>query len=296
MIPLVAILFAGGTAGTEVGIGAILGAPFMLATLAMFVTGVAVLAFRRRRSAGTRVQVDLGLLSRDARAFFVTYALAIGAAFLPADLRPFSWVVAIALGLLYATYVRSHLRDDRADDVEDPGPLRLRRLSPTARREPDWPPHLWVVGLQVVVALACIITGAVFFVGAVERVAAGFGIDGTLLALVIAPIATELPEKFNSVIWVRQGKDNLALGNITGAMVFQAAIPPSIALIFVPEAWSISADTRIAFLSAGIAVASLAVIVLPALRRGRLSATALLTGGAFYVVYLGLVLVTIAGS
>jgi len=38
-----------------------------------------------------------------------------------------------------------------------------------------------------------------------------------LLALVIAPIATELPEKFNSVIWIRQRKDTLAMGNITGA-------------------------------------------------------------------------------
>jgi cation:H+ antiporter len=296
MIPLVAIIFAGGTTGAEIGIGAILGAPFMLATLAMFVTGVAVFAFRRRRAAGTRVQVDLGLVSRDARAFFVTYAIAIGAAFLPAEVRPFGWVVAIALVLLYAGYVRSHLRDERASDLEDPEPLRLRRLSPTARREPDWPPHLWIVGLQVFVALACIIVGAVFFVGAVERVAAGFGIDGTLLALVIAPIATELPEKFNSVLWVRQGKDNLSLGNITGAMVFQAAIPPSIALVFIPEAWAIGDETRLAFFSAAIAMVSLAVIVLPALRRGRLSALALLTGGAFYAVYLGLVIATMAGS
>jgi cation:H+ antiporter len=296
MIPLVAIIFAGGTAGAEIGIGAILGAPFMLATLAMFVTGLAVFAFRRRRAAGTRVQVDLGLVSRDARAFFVTYAIAIGAAFLPAEVRPFGWVVAIVLVLLYAGYVRSHLRDERAGDLEDPEPLRLRRLSPTARREPDWPPHLWIVGLQVVVALACIIVGAVFFVGAVERVAAGFGIDGTLLALVIAPIATELPEKFNSVLWVRQGKDNLSLGNITGAMVFQAAIPPSVALVLIPEAWAIGEDTMLAFFSAAIAMASLAVIVLPALRRGRLSALALLTGGAFYAVYLGLVIATIAGS
>jgi len=296
MIPLVAIVFAGGTAGAEIGVGAILGAPFMLATLAMFVTGVAVFAFRRRRVAGTRVQVDLGLVSRDARAFFVTYAIAIGAAFLPAALRPFSWVVAVALVLLYAGYVRSHLRDERAEDLEDPEPLRLRRLSRTARREPDWPPHLWVVALQVIVALTCIIVGAVFFVGAVERVAAGFGIDGTLLALVIAPIATELPEKFNSVLWVRQGKDNLALGNISGAMVFQAALPPSIALVFAPQAWVIGPDTTLAFFSAAIAMASLAVIVVPALRRGRLSAMALLTGGAFYVLYLGLVLATMAGS
>ncbi len=43
MIPIIAILFATGDSGHEVGVGAVLGAPFMLSTLAMFVTGVAVL-------------------------------------------------------------------------------------------------------------------------------------------------------------------------------------------------------------------------------------------------------------
>ena len=56
-----------------------------------------------------------------------------------------------------------------------------------------------------------------------------------LLALVIAPIATELPEKFNSIIWVRQNKDTLALGNITGAMVFQSTIPTVVGLVFAAE-------------------------------------------------------------
>jgi len=296
MIPLIAIVFAGGTVGAEIGIGAILGAPFMLATLAMFVTGVAIFVFRRRRATGMRARVDLGLVARDARAFLATYAVAIGAAFLPADLRPFSWVVAIGLVLLYVRYVRSHLGEERDGELEDPEPLRLRRLSPTARREPAWPPHIAVVVFQVFVALVCIVLGAAFFVGAVERVAGAFGIDGTLLALVIAPIATELPEKFNSVIWVRQGKDNLALGNITGAMVFQSAIPPSVALVFAPGAWAIGEGTLVAFISAGIAAASFTVIVLPALRKGRLTGLGLLAGGGFYVLYLGLVLATIAGA
>src|SRR5438067_8131002 len=43
MIPLIAILFGGTAESDAVGIGAVLGAPFMLSTLAMFVTGVAVL-------------------------------------------------------------------------------------------------------------------------------------------------------------------------------------------------------------------------------------------------------------
>ena len=296
MIPLIAIVFSGSATADAVGIGAILGAPFMLATLAMFVTGVAMLAFRRRRATGTVARVDLGLVARDARAFLVGYAIAIGAAFLPAELRPYSWLVAIGLLGLYVVYVRAHLREERDSELEDPEPLRLNRLRPAGRRAPDEPPHLGVVVFQVFVALTCIVVGAAFFVGAVDRVAISLGVDGTLLALVIAPIATELPEKFNSVIWVRQGKDNLALGNITGAMVFQSAIPPSIALVFAPEAWAVDDGSRIAFLSAGIAIASLLAIVLPAVRRGRLTGRGLLVGGAFYLVYLAVVVASMAGA
>ncbi len=296
MIPLFAIVFAGSASADEVGIGAILGAPFMLATLAMFVTGVAMLAFRRRRPTGTDARVDPGLLARDARAFLVGYSIAIGAALLPSELRPYLWIVAIGLLVLYGLYVRSHMQEERDEDLEDPQPLRLKGLHPAGRRAWDEPPHLGVVVIQLVIALTCIVAGAAFFVGAVDRVALSLGVDGTLLALVIAPIATELPEKLNSVIWVRQGKDNLALGNITGAMVFQSAIPPSIALVFAPEAWAVSDGSEIAFLSAGIAVASLLAIILPAVRRGRLTGRGLLVGGPFYLVYLALVVSTISGA
>src|SRR3954454_9607576 len=54
MIPLVAILFSANAASPDaahaIGVGAILGAPFMLSTLAMFVTGVGVIGYAQRRS------------------------------------------------------------------------------------------------------------------------------------------------------------------------------------------------------------------------------------------------------
>ena len=74
MIPIIAILFATGEASNEVGVGAILGAPFMLATLAMFVTGVAVLFVRNRRTTGDTMPVDTKVLSHDMGYFAVAYA------------------------------------------------------------------------------------------------------------------------------------------------------------------------------------------------------------------------------
>ncbi len=157
-------------------------------------------------------------------------------------------------------------------------------------------PRLRIVNVQVLAALGLIIFGAFFFVGSVEHLATTFGIAPVILALVIAPIATELPEKFNSVIWVRQGKDTLAMGNITGAMVFQSTIPTVVALLFASDAWHFSADSRVAFLSAGIAFLASAFIFIPMARSGRLLGKNLLVGGLFYVLYLGIVAASLLGA
>ena len=297
MIPIIAIVFGGGGEATDdVGVGAILGAPFMLSTLAMFVTGVGVIYWRGRRATGTRMVVDTTVLVHDIRYFVVAYALAIGTAFLPPELSGLRFVVAVGA--------------DRDLRLVREGPLRRRGGgAPGRARAAALPPGgstrgsaatrprraSAIVGLQVLFALACIIGGAFLFVGAVDRLALALGVSEILLALVIAPIATELPEKFNSLIWVRQGKDTLAMGNITGAMVFQSAIPTVVALVLAGEAWHVNEDSLIAFLSAGIAFIAVAAIFGPMWRRGRLDGRSLLVGGALYLVYLAIVVLAIAG-
>ncbi len=296
MIPIVAIIFASGEASNEIGIGAILGAPFMLATLAMFVTGVGVLGFARRRTAGPRLVVDGAVLGADVRWFVIAYAIAIAVALLPPDATLPRYLVAVLLIAMYAWYVRAHFKADASVDAGDLAPLRFHRLDPAGRDTNADGPRLRIVNFQVLVALTCIVVGAIAFVRGVEGIAGSFGLDEALLALVIAPIATELPEKANSLIWVRSGKDTLAMGNITGAMVFQSAFPVSVALVFAPASWSISAGSALTFASALIAFASIAVIFFPLARGGGLTGRRLLAGGVFYLVYIGAVIVALAGG
>ncbi|HEX5591706.1 MAG TPA: hypothetical protein VFX65_15540 [Candidatus Limnocylindrales bacterium] len=296
MIPIIAIGFATSEATHAIGVGAILGAPFMLSTLAMFVTGVAVLTQARKRPTGDVMPVDTKVLGTDMRTFAIAYGIAIAAAILPPDLVWPRYVAAVALLLIYVWYVKGHFEADPSIDVEDLAPLRFRRLDPANRREPDDAPRLRVVNLQVLAALGLIIVGAFAFVGAVEQVAHAIGVSEVLLALVIAPIATELPEKFNSIIWVRQGKDTLAMGNITGAMVFQSAIPTVVALVLAPQAWVAGPGTYTAFASAGIAFLASAAIFIPMARSGRLRGRGLLVGGLFYVAYLAIVITVILGG
>ena len=202
--------------------------------------------------------VDTRVLAHDMRYFVIAYAIAIGAAFLPLEPAWPKWVVAVVL-LRDLRLVRQGPLRGRpgASTPDDLAPLRFHRLDRRRRRTMPTVPRLRVVNFQVIAALGLIIVGAFFFVDAVEPSGDDVRRGSTRsCALVIAPIATELPEKFNSVIWVRQGKDTLAMGNITGAMVFQSTIPTVVALLFAADAWHIGAGAGIAFASAGIAFLS----------------------------------------
>ena len=307
MIPFVAILFSASAGGEStaaahaVGVGAILGAPFMLATLAMFVTGLAVLSQARRRPQRDRMPIDTVVVGKDIRYFLMTYGIAVAAALLPGNAPwtgPVKVGVAVLLVVLYAWYVRSHFVGERGvhstEEVEL-APLRLGRIDARAYQVDPQTPRLRIVVGQVVFALGLIIAGAVVFVGAVEHLATQLGVAPAILSLVTAPIATELPEKFNSVLWVRQGKDTLAMGNITGAMVFQSCIPVVVALLFAADSWVVSRDSLIAFASAGMAFVATIAIFLPMMRRSVLTGRWLLIGGVFYALYLALVGASVTG-
>ena len=302
LIPVIAILGPvltghGAPDSAEIGVGAILGAPFMLATLAMFVTGTAILVFSRGGRRSVEVNVTRHVLLRDLAFFAGAYGVVVGSAFLPGNLSPLRWLIAGGLLVTYAAYVRAHFTDESAPSGETSlNRLHATRLQPRravdeiellphvhAAGEPGSAPRLRIIIGQVIVALGLIVLGAQVFVGAVEDLASVVGIDPRILALIIAPVATELPEQSNSVLWVRAGKDTLAMGNITGAMVFQSCLPTILALLFTE--WSFGPQNALAFASAGAAFVSIALIFGLMLRRGRLSAWALLLGGPIYAAY-----------
>ena len=103
------------------------------------------------------------------------------------------------------------------------------------------------------------------FVKQLEVLGPALGLKPQLLALLLSPIATELPETLNAVIWVRQGKHRLALANISGAMMIQATVPTAFGLFFTP--WML--DPALLVGAAVTAVAIVAMFV--AFRRGFVS-------------------------
>jgi cation:H+ antiporter len=262
LIAIVALL--GVEEGSEdVAIGAIVGAPFLLATLAMGLVGLFAYLYREKRDQGLQLNVHRPTLERDLVFFLVLFALAGALSWGPP--APVRVAVGIVFLLAYVFYIRLTLRGGGEVQSEDSlNPLIFERR---AERRED--PALALCVIQLLVGLGAMVGGAHLFVEELLHIAEDVGVEALVLALILAPLATELPEKVNSFFWVREGKDALALGNITGAMVFQSMIPVGIGLIFTD--WDLS-WTAILSIGLGLAGGLLAYESLHLARRFKLPA------------------------
>ncbi|WP_088228937.1 sodium:calcium antiporter [Desulfosporosinus sp. FKB] len=270
VVPIIAFLgFREGTEGSDIGIGAILGAPFMLSTLAFFITGLAALLFRRSNDP---LKLDTKVVQRDLQFFLFVFTIAILASFL--GNQNYKTIAAGSLVLAYVIYVVLTLRSNRGGHKAE----KLASLY-MARKADD--PKMTAILLQITMALVAIVFGAHGFVNAVQPIAADLGIPVFVLSLIITPVATELPEKFNSVLWIMRGKDTLAIGNLTGAMVFQSSVIPAIGIALT--SWKL--DT-LALWSAFLAVGSAMIPVFSLRRKGAIHPTGLLMGGVFYLMFI----------
>jgi cation:H+ antiporter len=272
IIPVIAILFTKGESAHEIGIGAIAGAPFMLGTLAFFVTGTAVIVNKLLGRRTLAMNVDRGCLSRDLLFFLIYYGLAVSVTFVH-EITPIKWIVALGLPLSYALYLKMTVHADVAE-IEGNELLYCNRFLGLPVNMP------WIV-VQLIASLALIIGSAELFIHYVELFSVRIGVSPLILSLIITPIATELPEKFNSVIWVGRKKDTLALGNITGAMVFQSCFPVAFGILFTH--WDLRGITMV---SAVCALSMAAITLLWVRVRGTLNPFFLLIGGALYGVFL----------
>jgi cation:H+ antiporter len=252
LIAIVALIGAG-EGSEDVAVGAIVGAPFLLATLAMGLVGLFAYLYRGRRKQGLRLKAHAPTLERDLLFFLAFFAAAGLLAWGPPPALRIP--VGLAFLLAYLLYIARTLRGGGAVQGEETlNPLLFDR-----RLERRSDPALSLCAIQLLVGLAAMVGGAHLFVEELLQIAASIGVDVLVLALILAPLATELPEKVNSFFWVREGKDALALGNISGAMVFQSTIPVGIGLLFTDWALDRNAIFSIALGVAGglLAYASL---------------------------------------
>ena len=272
VVTLVATAFSDHDAQKQIGIGAALGGPLALSTVAYAIVGVCLLIYGRRlgRGPGALVEVDGDRLARDQAWFLGIFVFKIALGLVAFAIKP--WL-GFAFLAAYAGYFWTEMKGGA--EGEDEG----GELEPLTIRPRDETPHLGWISLQTIAATLVIFLASRLFVGQLEAVGPWLGLSPQLTALLLSPIATELPETMNALIWVRQGKERLALANISGAMMIQATIPTAFGLFFTP--WLLDAPLLVA-----AAVTSLSICFLfLSFRKGAVGGLALSQVGWLYGVF-----------
>ena len=272
VVTLVAVVFGKTEAQRDIGVGAALGGPLVLSTIAYAVVGLVFLLDRKHHQKKIAQEFSTTRLSHDQLWFLVVFVFKVGLGLIAFAWKP--WLGVLFLGA-YALYVWRELRREgnAADEVGEEGREALK-----LRPHTEHPSTAWAV-LQTVGALVVIFGASQLFVHQIEAVGPWLGISPQLVALLLSPIATELPEVLNAVIWVRQGKTSLALGNISGAMMIQATVPSALGIFFTR--WML--DPSLLWAAAVTMVAIVVTLVL--LHRHRLTAKRLVALSALYGVF-----------
>ncbi|MGD9786714.1 MAG: sodium:calcium antiporter [Sulfuricellaceae bacterium] len=280
MVPLLALVAGTENAqlNEEIGVGAILGAPLMLSTLSTCLMAVAVV---KKRGLQGHLTPEHSGLTRDLHFFLAAFAFSTLALFIPHSLPAARAALGFTLVLTYFVYILLTLKASEKLVKEGHGteagePMFLARIG--------LPTNMATILAQLALGLLLLVAGAKGFIHGVEDASKILGISPLLLSLLIIPIATELPEKVNSILWVRKHKDTLAFGNITGAMVFQGTLLPAIGIMLTP--W----EPRQEVLAGVIITIVAALWVRLMLSRGQLKVWHLLVNGGLYALYLAIAL------
>jgi cation:H+ antiporter len=274
IIPIAAVLLIPGGRGEEIATGVILGIPLMLSTLVFGIIGIAAVIFRiKDKQRSLKLNIDETAFKNDIIFFTAVYALAVLVSVLPVVYKKISCFIFLGLYVFYAYKTRGHGAGGGEDEAQ------------CLYFSPNKDPETFMIILQDCAALFGMALGASVFVKSIEFISTAVNIPPFIFALLITPVAVELPEKFSSVMWIGKKKDSPALGNISGALALQGSF-----VVFVGIAatdWVLDAPAKLAVL---VALLSSLTVLLSMKIFKQLNAFALLPGLLFYTAYLLLVI------
>lgn len=243
LIPVLAIV---GGSGATVGVGAILGGPVTLTTLALLVVAAAVWAGAATGDRDATVAVHRDETRRDLLVFLVGFGLAFAAA-LGGGVLSSPWV-AVVLVALYLAYVYRLLAAEDGDGDFEREPLEIGAMldnyagwlpGVAGGRDRAHDPSRALVYGQTLAALAMLVAGSELFIRQIEWASrAVLPLPTVVIALLAAPLVSNVPEAIDGVVWVREGKDALAVEQITGTLSFQGTVAAAIGVAFTP--WSLA--------------------------------------------------------
>jgi cation:H+ antiporter len=271
-VTFVAVVLGKNPAQKDIGVGAALGGPMVLATISYAVVGFAMLWNQRRLGRATPfIECDSKRLRRDQAWFLSLFVVKVALGLVVFSYKP--WLGAVFL-LAYAVYLLRELRGAQVLSDEVLEPLKFH-----PRGDPGL---LWPLA-QTVLALIAIAIASKVFVSQLESIGVWAGLSPQLVALLLSPVATELPETMNALIWVRQGKERLALANISGAMMIQATVPTALGLFFT--SWVFSRELVVS----GVITMAAVAVLLGLFSKNAVNARWLMPLAALYAVFVAVI-------
>lgn len=272
VVTFIAVVFGTNAAQKDIGVGAALGGPLVLSTIAYSVVGLGIIFFRKKRHHGTELNLQNSKLGRDQLWFMIIFIFKMALGFVVfggKSLTGFLFLIA------YAFYFYTEIKPSDQVEAEILEPLKFR---PKNKR----PETFWIL-IQTGFSLLLIALFSQVFVIQLDHLSQSIGIAPHLVALFLSPIATELPEIMNAIIWVRQGKERLALANISGAMMIQATVPSALGLLFTP--WIFDRYLALAGVCTLLSIAYLCLT----LQKSKLSVGKLSFAALFYILFIVMV-------
>jgi len=268
VVTLVAVAFQATKEQQSIGVGAAMGGPLVLGTIAYAVVGLCIIVFRKKRELGTEIDIDSPKLCHDQLWFLSIFVFKVLLGLLVFSGKHFTAFLFLAA---YAFYFYKEMRVECTLTFEELDPLKFQphKADPTTS---------WVM-FQTLFALILITASSHLFVKNLELISSMWNISPIIVSLFLSPLATELPEILNAVIWVRQGKETLALGNISGSMMIQATIPSALGIYFTP--WQFDKHLLIAGAMTLLSI----IYLLLTLKRNKISPHRLVYTAIFYLIF-----------
>lgn len=275
VVTFVAVVFGATAMQKQIGVGAALGGPLALGTIAYAVVGIMLLLLGPKRANLAALKDADGHLARDQLWFLVIFLAKIGLGLVAFAFKPWLGLLFLAA---YGAYFWKEMKGGEGEEEEEGEDLEPLKLAPKLTDPPAW-----LAVVQTLGALVVIFICSKLFVGQLDTLGPRLGMKPQLVALLFSPIATELPEVLNAVIWIRQGKTRLALCNISGAMMIQATVPSALGLLFTP--WLFDGS----LIAAGAVTAVAIAVLLLVFRLKRATPAILATMAGLYLVFGALV-------
>lgn len=141
-------------------------------------------------------------------------------------------VLFILLVVYIALAVTIGRRSTARDAARDPSVAQEEDTAETiAKRTPAWLDALLLTG-----GVALLVLGAQLLVAGAAGIASALGVSELVIGLTVVAIGTSLPELATSVVAVRRGQRDLAVGNVVGSSIFNLGAVMGIGALVSPSA------------------------------------------------------------